>query len=468
MSSRGRGTSSRVPHRHHRSDDVLRPVSPAVGGLIEAIHRQDLQKSKQVKTWDKSQIEIQDVKFLASFNWLTANTKTILVPGEPPAWTPPTEPSQLQEDSGQYFRDINAARSPKHPMLPAVRAVYAEHDNFDGQSIDLFACSRTMERLLGFACHAEKSFRFFVETVGNTVFFIRRENSPTETIPDIRGYGHTFPEAYTTWDRDVEGSASSQRLLQYELAGLTCVVRYNSDGYLPSKVSGSATSEMQSSAGAENSLLEDTLHGTSLALASAVDAAVAEKLELREGGRRIPQEATFDLKTRSAWRVVNVLEEEMPRLWLSQIPNFITARHSRGVFHQIEIENVKEAMKDWKNKHNVEVGRFCWLLNKIMEVARAHDDGKIEVCCKGSGGLELRHQDSADHGVLPGELRDRWLDQLGQDIVAEGSGSPGGVSLDGDVIVEDDGRPIQSLEEGDEDYTACREECGYCGRCSRL
>lgn len=35
-----------------------------------------------------------------------------------------------------------------------------------------------------------------VEVIAGTVHLIRRENTPKEQILGVRGYGHTFPEAY--------------------------------------------------------------------------------------------------------------------------------------------------------------------------------------------------------------------------------------------------------------------------------
>jgi hypothetical protein len=48
--------------------------------------------------------------------------------------------------------------------------------------------------------------------IGDTVF-VRREKSPTQVIKDVRGYGHTFPENYTSWDAETRGSISPQRII---------------------------------------------------------------------------------------------------------------------------------------------------------------------------------------------------------------------------------------------------------------
>lgn len=66
----------------------------------------------------------------------------------------------------------------------------------------------------------------------------------------------------------------------------------------------------------------------------------------------VPQAQVFDLKTRSikARENKNTLEEELPRLWVTQIPNFVLAYHTRGRFfpNDIEIRDVRPDVKRWE------------------------------------------------------------------------------------------------------------------------
>lgn len=142
---------------------------------------------------------------------------------------------KLKEDSEDFFRNPNAAHYPKHPLNPAVQAIFTTEPDFPTSTIDIFGCSSTMGNLLRFVKGEKgKAFRMFVQVMGNTTFLVRRENSPMELIPDVRGYGHTFPESYTTWIANVKNSASHQRVLKYKLGGLGFLVRHEGDGYLKS------------------------------------------------------------------------------------------------------------------------------------------------------------------------------------------------------------------------------------------
>lgn len=78
----------------------------------------------------------------------------------------------------------------------------------------------------------DRDFRFVMDRVGSTVFFVRRENSPTERIPDVRGYGHTFLDEYTSWGSGLGDSESHQRIVQYDFGDRHYLVRFESDGYI--------------------------------------------------------------------------------------------------------------------------------------------------------------------------------------------------------------------------------------------
>lgn len=76
-------------------------------------------------------------------------------------------------------------------MEPAVKAVIAQNPQLDTGNIDVFACTSTVGSLIRFLKNDDRSFRFTVEAVGRTVFFVRRENAPDELIAGPRGYGST-------------------------------------------------------------------------------------------------------------------------------------------------------------------------------------------------------------------------------------------------------------------------------------
>lgn len=392
--------------------------------------------------------------------------------GKPPLWTPLKEPVQLKQDGGDFFRDENAARYPSYPTEPAVQAILRSDPAFPTSSIDIFACGSTMGNLLRFVRRIEKPFRFEVEVTGNTVFFVRKENSPKELIEGIRGFGHTFPEAYTTWEDDVKGSGTHQRLIQYSFGGHKCLVRFECDGYLDRLVAGSASTEVASAEGSfDVDSLAHALHKTSVTQAFDYN---LDHLMVRTGGSNVPQACTFDLKTRSKSRGHDIdMADILPSLYIKQIPNFIVAYHNGyGVFDRgIEVKNFKKETKKWETENADALERLAILLCKIVRMARSDKKGLLEVYCPSVDRLEIRKQFGEGKHALPLRLREEWAgthEQLvGSSVLSDARDSRN--SSNSPELVEKLYYSIESDsdDDGSKDFTACSaDSCGYCGRCS--
>ncbi|KAK1675041.1 geranylgeranyl pyrophosphate synthetase [Colletotrichum godetiae] len=434
--------------RWRRSKPAAASPVPPFGPLVETISVADLSKSALGL---ESSARVTDCQLVASYNWLDRTTPSIIVPGAPPRWTPLAEPRQLSEDDGIYYRDKNAARYPAHPMEPAIKAVLKGHPEPSPRPVDVVACGSTIGNLLRFIRGDEKPFRMLLEVVGNAVHLIRRENSPKETMSDVRGYGHKFPEAYTTWDHEVRGSASHQRVIQYDFGGLHCIVRHEGDGYLKHKQDPSTN--QPSPAFVEklsvDSLIED-LNVKEMTPKSPQDS--HQQIQLKSGGFDVSQSAVFDLKTRSVKRKgTDFLGEEIPRLWIAQIPNFILAYHDRGTFKDIEVMDVAQEVKAWETSKNRELSKLAALLHHLVRLARARRDDRLEIGRQQLDKLEIRRQCSGLAPAFSSEVNEEWSIWLASNVQY-------GPSAD-----DEDGL---QWSDGDGDYTACSESCSYCGKCT--
>ena len=374
---------------------------------------------------------------------------------------------KLKEDSGDFYRDPNAARYPDLPMDPAVEAILTVEPDFPASQIDIFACSSTLGNLLRFVRGQDKAFRMLVQVVGDTVFLIRRENSPTQLIPDIKGYGHTFPESYTTWASNVKNSASHQRIIRYDLDGLDCLVRYEVDGYLRHLAKEEATApgkeDLQPSADDLNDLVVSALPSRE---PITVSPSKGKDLAILHCGDAIPQAAIFDLKTRSVHKAAeDTLGGELPRLWVGQIPNFILARHRLGLFNDIEVSEVRRQLDDWESKEQDLIHKFAILLRKIIALAKESSDGKLELLREpDSSVLEVRQQAAGVSIALSDRLFARWSMGKPCDIGAENDDS--GLNMTSGTELPHEFEQAAEDDVSDEDFTACSaEECGYCGHC---
>jgi hypothetical protein len=320
-------------------------------------------------------------------HWLTA-TNT----GSPPAWTPPVGETKLKPDSEDVFRDINAARYPSYPLEPTFRALKVMEPEFDLHTIDVVGCGSTIGNLLRFSGSLSKPFRFDVDVVGDTVLFVRRESSPTEIIQDLQGYGHTFPEAYTTWDSAVRNSCSHQRVVQYEFGGLKFLVRSEVDGYLKE-----ARLDKSLAVQVEPRNLEDALGNTSLGLSNA---ASGKRLQVRLHGTKVAQSQIFDVKTRRSSKVFD-MEDILPRLWVNQTSKFLIAYHKFGVFENPQVEDVRGKVLAWENNNSDLLARYHALVKRIVDVARDSEDKQCEVSWDGEGPLLITKQIGTERRALP-------------------------------------------------------------------
>ncbi|KUI69312.1 hypothetical protein VM1G_04997 [Cytospora mali] len=425
---------------------------PPLGALLHSLN--DLDLYDDAKRYVSESV-ITDCRAVASYNWLDREDPTIVIPAR-----------QFEPDNGQYFRDPNAAHYSKHPFEPAITAVLAMDSNIS-RDVDIVACGSTLGNLLRFIRGEDKQFRVLVEVVEGTVFFIRRENTARELIPDVKGYGHSFPEAYTTWDADVKGSVSHQRVLSYQFGGLGILLRFEGDGYLldgGEKKHGNDKPSSFSDLDATQTVdgLVDELDRNRL---TGAQPANGGSLEVAYGGDLVSQDRVFELKTRSVRRkesetYEDTFGDQLPRLWVAQIPNFILAYHKHGLFEEDEIgvRDVRSDIKSWERDHVDVLSRLAALIHHIADLVRSRPDGKLELRHKTIGTLEVREQLADAGDALSASVRTLW---------AKARAVNNGVTSGESASDSDEDAGSLNWDEGSEaDFTACSEDCDYCGHCS--
>lgn len=356
-----------------------------------------------------------------------------------------------------------------------MQAILAFNPSFETTSIDLFACGSTLGNLLRFINSPDKAFRFSVEVIGSSVFFLRKENDPKELIPDVRGFGHTFPEANTTWEKEVKGSETHQRIIQYKLGNVKCLVRFECDGYIKDAAipktqtkSQRAQSIKTDNISSEDDLIQ-SLSNTAINQPLGKSTSSSEKLTIKYGGSPVPQSSIFDLKTKSirAKRGIE-MDHIYPLLWLKQIPNFISAYHNGfGLFENVRVQNVEKELQAWEANNINAIRRLSVLIDKIIHMAKEDPTGLLEVYFSGAGGLEIRSQFGDGKHVLPAELMEKWSKNDNEYNTASEGSEDGGVDLfaqsyrEGLTFTPDSDSDDEKL-----DYTACGDDCGFCGKCS--
>jgi hypothetical protein len=359
-------------------------------------------------------------------------------------------------------------------MAPVVHAILAAAPEFDTTGVDLFACGSTLGSLLRFARGVDKAFRFNVEMIGRTVFFIRKENDPREVIQDVRGFGHTFPEAYTTWEEEVKGSDTHQRIVQYKLGDLQCLLRFESDGYIKDPTPDSASSSAKIPA-SEDDVLQ-ALQSTTITRPTEAPSSKNKTITVKHAGSAVPQHRIFDLKTRSRKHGADIdISDIYPVLWLKQIPNFIVAYHNvalggAGIFQDIRVLDVQKDVQAWEESNTDGIHRLAVLLEEIIAVVKEDEGRLLEIYCPGADRLEIRVQYGDGVHALPMDLNDRWM-RSGTSAETSDDEDDGGLTIDSYISDDDDhgrfGYSYDADSDDEPDYTACSaHDCGYCGKCT--
>lgn len=245
-------------------------------------------------------------------------------------------------------------------------------------------------------------------------------------------------------------SKTHQRIVSYQFGGFDLLVRFEGDGYLPEASDKFSVGSFEG----------DDLDQIQNLGVSELPPNTTDQLVVSEGGKVIPQTSIFDLKTRSAkTRHRDHLGEQLPRLWISQMTNFLLAYHERGLFQEkdIEIKNIKSDVEEWQDLNQPSLNRLAALFHRILDSVRASKDGKLEIVWSDDGSLEIRQQLPDAGEVLSAPVKkqwEAWLDAGSKEADAGDSGR-----------WEDF---MATLSDSDEqsDYAACDVECGYCGKCT--
>ncbi|KAI9849754.1 MAG: hypothetical protein M1838_006255 [Thelocarpon superellum] len=399
---------------------------------------------------------------LASYNWLSRDEATIVVPGSPAKWAPPTPPRKLPPDAGRVFIDQNAARSPASPMAPMFLALYEQRPDLVLDEVDVVICRNSMSKLLDFVSGRVKAWEMEVEMVGDKAVFVRKEARATEMIDGFRGFGHTFPEEYTTWDRDVRGSSSHHRVARYELAGWTYLVRFECAAYLPEKLGTTRRASFRSSPNAGGDDPAVALRGAAdLMTIGEQEPGTGGGLALRRCGRAIDQGATVEIKTRAAHKRLE-LSSVLPRLWISQIPNLIVAYHKAGRFDEVQVSEIRAELDAWEAANGVNLSKLDTLIRRIVETIGNTVAMKGRICVTPNGTLQIYALDVGHPSVLPDDLA-RKLREDGDVGYERGEHLRDAYDDDDDHFDRDD---FGDEEGSPKDFTACSSSgCGFCGHC---
>lgn len=289
-------------------------------------------------------------------------------------------------------------------MEPLFRAVLVQDPDFSLRNVDLVTDRGNIRKLLRFVQGStNEHFRILVEVVGDgdtsTALFTRVESKTTETIRGFCGFGRSFEKAYTA--REV-GMNGYYRIVRYNLGGLVCVVRHETDGYVSSDSGGVDA-------------LAEALGG--LAIGDGEKTSSGLTVVRLEGRADVPLESTLEIKTRAASKVLD-MEDVLPQLWVSQTPKLAVGYYAMGgLFTNVKVQDMTDKIAFWEAASRGELKILASLLRNVIAVVRKSGVGQAVVECTGGSSLQVVAGDGKP--ALPDDLYCRLKVKVGAAEEAE-------------------------------------------------
>jgi hypothetical protein len=180
----------------------------------------------------------------------------------------------------------------------------------------------------------------------------------------------------------------------------------------------------------------------------------------------VPQAAIFELKTRTIKRLgqeMDIIAEQVPRLWVRRIPTLVLAYHESGLFTDINPIDVRPLMTKWEEDNQKALSKLAALLREIIAAVNAEPSKKLEITMNAfKSELCFREQLEDAPALFPTWTAQKWEEWLAQGRDAESSDV---LSSSDEDHEEDVGHKLKRGESPVQDLTICDEECGYCGYC---
>ena len=416
-------------------------------------------------------LPIENVQYVASYNWVDTEQPTIVVPGtsfpfhlerhrshtragSPAIWTGRSVPFTLQPDSGSHFVDQNGARMSEYPMLPLFAAADAIHENkepVDWPAVDVVTDRNGLRKLLRWLNPSPgrevRDFRIDVELVGAKTVVLNRWEGRTREPPTGKTYGFAF-EAAT--GRAAPGCPSSghHRAISYvrcpcvhayrraqcywgeqDMLDIKLIVRFEVDACLPTdaNTAKTGTSDKKPSAKKAPELalddLVDALGDMNLTSSSTTrtTSSSSPALNIIRAGTQVPQESLLEVTSRSKYFIDQLDWNELyPQLAISQTPGLRLGVHERGTFTemrecQVDDEDGADAgvppgLPEQRRDTAAQFVRLSRVLEDVQELAISRGPGptgSFSLVCEG-GELRVYARKGVRRSCLPPDVRTRF------------------------------------------------------------
>ena len=277
-----------------------------------------------------------------------------------------------------------------------------------------------MRYLLDFVRAELSAFKFGITIVGNTALFTRMEGETRDRNPRrlIKGYRDVFENQYTKIPASAARTTSHHRVVKYDFADQTILLRYAVDAYLGDL----AKLPMQSNSIEDIGLGPPVKQQKTTNMRGVPPSKILPSdtpVTVIGGGRHIPHAATLELTTRSQYsQALDSIEQKLPNFWISQTLNYLLCLHHESRdrsnrstnFNHIRRISMGGLLSGWEQSNEERLRALAHVLRQIIRAAQELG-GSCIVSSDGSQGSSLKvSKDEAEEvPALPKDMQSLFL-----------------------------------------------------------
>lgn len=281
-------------------------------------------------------------------------------------------------------------------MRALVHAIQTCQPGFDFTNLSIVTDRKPLRNLLGFVLAECIVFKFGITIIGNTALFTRMEKRTRDSPSTyLSNYREAFENRYTRISTSAARATAHYRVVRYEFADQTILLRYAVDAYR-----GAFAEALMQADG-----IEDTDSGPLVRKHRNIikgdppskTLPTSTPIKVLEGGRCIPHAAVLELTTRGQhYSVPESIERKMPDAWISQTLNYhlcfhreTRARSRRStVFDHVIHVPIGELLIEWEKNNAEKLHALAQVLGEVIKATREIGSSCI-VSCNGKKGAPL-------------------------------------------------------------------------------
>ena len=269
----------------------------------------------------------------------------------------------ISEDDDVAIQHQNADRVIASSFAPLFAALSTMQPSYSLLPVTLVTDRNSLRKLFNYVCvHPGRAWRIEAELVEGTLFLTRWEaNSGQIIIGSLHsGHGHEFEKTFLKFEEGLEDSSSHHRIIEYEIAGMKWVVRFEADGYVENEPENKGSMVVKAS-----QIYAEVTAATETLLSNVQSQpTMLEGIDVIQKGHLVPPDSVIEAKC-IAQRGTR-LTKNTPQCWFSQTRHLFVGRHKNGRVNRVDKTEMSQVFGNWEENHQDKLRELTNLVKDII------------------------------------------------------------------------------------------------------